>query len=534
MRIPRGYRLGKRAYGRLARGALRLQKRFPPSVYGRAYIRRGTPTSLDMFGASASAASPPQQALRKQLHFSGKGRYSGMGAYTAVGGAPMHPAPQGIARFVGDDTLESEHVFTRTEWIADIFAPSALGMGSTSFSLQTFKINPGIEESFPWLSQVAQNYEEYELHQLAYSFQSTVTDSVSSTGNVGSLIMCTQYNNLAPKLINERAMELTAGSCSDRITNSMVQAVECDPAKLSGPRGKYVRSGALPVGADLNSYDHGILNIATNGLPATYAGQQVGKLYVAYKVVLRKPKIAVSAGDSIDQDVFVQPTPQAGTTTSITPITDNGWVTPFVPLTGANTLLQGQQNNIGCVLSSGVGAVAGTPMLPTQRWTKILFPPDYVGLLEVKIRLMSGQTDTVGGAAGQTAGIPWIYYMTGNVGPVYDIPTVEAVTGQQWIDNERTQQYTVPDFRVTTFRFHVQVDKKTTLLDNAVYYCTGFGNTATVNWVPSVACDLATMVITEMNPLFAVNPGAAGAGPKAELALVSVNNPSGGVVDIGI
>jgi hypothetical protein len=34
------------------------------------------------------------------------------------------------------------------------------------FQNQSILLNPGLEASFPWLSQVAQNFEEYEFVQL--------------------------------------------------------------------------------------------------------------------------------------------------------------------------------------------------------------------------------------------------------------------------------------------------------------------------------------------------------------------------------
>ena len=51
-------------------------------------------------------------------------------------------------------------------------------------------INLGKAESFPWLSQIAANYEEYEIKLLVFCYKSKVSDkSTSSDGHVGSVIM---------------------------------------------------------------------------------------------------------------------------------------------------------------------------------------------------------------------------------------------------------------------------------------------------------------------------------------------------------
>lgn len=77
---------------------------------------------------------------------------------------------------VGGDETGSICISNR-EYVGDIFAPSASG----TFSVTPFPLNPGLEQSFPWLSQLAANYEEYEFIQLVFEFKSVFPNTASTT-----------------------------------------------------------------------------------------------------------------------------------------------------------------------------------------------------------------------------------------------------------------------------------------------------------------------------------------------------------------
>jgi len=132
--------------------------------------------------------------------------------------------------------------------------------------------------------------------------------------------------------------------------------VECDPDKLSGAEGKYIRANPIVVGQDLKTYDHGLFQLAVCNSPAAFVDQVIGELWVSYTVILRKPKFFTGKGLGISQDLFVS---GAGTETT---------TAPMGTLVG---LLKGQQNNIGCTLVLFASAV------------KIFFPAGFAGFLEI-------------------------------------------------------------------------------------------------------------------------------------------------------
>lgn len=365
--------LGKRSrgQGRAMAIAAKINKMYPYSSYGRAYLQRGTPGNLTRFGESYRLASAEQRANRKKVGYIGRGGYWGRAIGKLFGQgdlgdrigdivsdvAKYHPTTAAIANFagsapsqqigkiVGDNvpqlwgssglykkrpmygrgaygggvvtnnlisgsdnavvpTFNPTDLHTVTysnrEFIKDIYAPAA----NSPFSVETLYINPGLLSTFPWLSQIAINFEEYELVQLIFTFKSTVTDFAAASGQVGQILMATQYNPNSDTFGDKEEMMLHEGGMSCKTSESMVHGVECDPAKITGDGQKFVRAGQLPPTEDLKNYDLGKTSIAVLNVPSTYAGQQLGELWVSYTVQLRKPKMASANAYNVPRAVF--------------------------------------------------------------------------------------------------------------------------------------------------------------------------------------------------------------------------------------
>jgi hypothetical protein len=226
---------------------------------------------------------------------------AGIGEYTTTVSNPIvndgagMPVPSFRKGAVGAVTI------SHREYISDIFGPAGAG----TFQNTVYPINPGVITTFPWLSQIATNYEEYTLKQLIFFYRSTVTDFVATNGQVGSVIMATQYNpSDAPFASKQDAMEYDL-AVSGKVSGNVMAGVECDPKQLSGSVGKYVRAGPVRSDDDLKSYDVGNLNMCISNIPQQFANQALGELWVSYTVELRKPKFFVSRGLAIARDAFV-------------------------------------------------------------------------------------------------------------------------------------------------------------------------------------------------------------------------------------
>lgn len=162
-------------------------------------------------------------------------------------------------------------------------------MGSTGFLLRQFPLNPGQSITFPWLSQLAANYEQYKMHGMIFSFVSTSATAVSSTNTaLGQVIWATDYDVLATPFSTEVEMLSTLFSNYGTPCYNLVHAIECD-AKSRPINTLYVRTGPVPDAADARMYDMGVTSFATFGMQAA---SNVGGVWVSYDVTLIKPKIA--------------------------------------------------------------------------------------------------------------------------------------------------------------------------------------------------------------------------------------------------
>jgi len=192
------------------------------------------------------------------------------------------------------------------EYLGDITPTSA-------FTIQTFNINPGLDSTFPWLSGVANNFEQYRFHGLLFEFKSMCSDSVVSTnanGALGTVIMATQYNALDVPFPDKRTMENYEFANSAKPSESQLHPVECKPS-LSTLSTLYTRSGAIAAGSDQRFYDLGEFNIATQGMQSTTG--VCGELWVTFEVELIKPKFVTGIGYELLTDHYNLVTPQSAT-----------------------------------------------------------------------------------------------------------------------------------------------------------------------------------------------------------------------------
>lgn len=230
----------------------------------------------------------------------GTGFASGRGDY-AVNNIINSPMDSSVVPKFGpsDSAITVSHV----EYVRDIYVqPSSV----VPFVVQTIPINAGLPAAFPWLSQLACNYEEYSLVQCIYTFKSTIGEVSTGNGQQGQILMATQYNPADEPFADKESMMMYAHSSSAKLSSTVLHGVECDPKLLPNTTGvKYVRTGGISQAQDIKEYDAGVLNIAISAPPATYLGQSVGELWVSYTVVLRKPKLGSLNGNSIPSDKFV-------------------------------------------------------------------------------------------------------------------------------------------------------------------------------------------------------------------------------------
>lgn len=157
--------------------------------------------------------------------------------------------------------------------------------GSTAFTVaNTLSINPGLAASFPWLSVMAQAWEEYEFTSLKYCYYTRTGTNVP-----GSVMMAIDYDaaDAAP------ATEQIASSYEGVVEDAPWKDICCNARRLSmtGPAKKhYTRNSALAANLDIKTYDVG------NFFLMTVDGTAVpwGKLWVEYDVTFTLPQLPSS------------------------------------------------------------------------------------------------------------------------------------------------------------------------------------------------------------------------------------------------
>lgn len=204
------------------------------------------------------------------------------------------------------------------EFITDI-------SGTTSFALNEYRINPAISDTFPWLSAIAKNYEQYVVQGMVFEFKTTSATAIGSTNtSLGTVVMATQYNSLAPDFTNKQQMENYEFSQSSVPSQSILHAIECDPSQTQCG-GIFNMYNPNDDSGDTRLYDIGKFNIATVGMQAASI---IGELWVSYKICLLKPRLA-SVNDVMDGYTAL-----ASTITEVYPIGTLGTLTPFVDNSG--------------------------------------------------------------------------------------------------------------------------------------------------------------------------------------------------------
>lgn len=204
--------------------------------------------------------------------------------------------------------------------------------GSTDFSVTSIPINPGMNVGFPWLSQIAANYEEYVIRGMIFEFKSTSASALNSTNTaLGTVVMATRYNVLMPSFASKTEMENYEFCTTTKPAESAIHAIEC--AVGEAPlHCLYTRQFNTAIG-DLRMYDLGNFQIATVGMQAVAT---IGELWVSYDVELLKPRLTTIVGGEADH--------YAVSTVNY------GFTNPF-----GDTPLARSANNFGSSITGGAG-----------------------------------------------------------------------------------------------------------------------------------------------------------------------------------
>lgn len=193
----------------------------------------------------------------------------------------------------------------------------------------TYQLNPGIQDCFPWLANIAQNYEQYVFNKLSWEY---VPRCPSNTA--GTIYMATSYDAKDyPPFGNSDSMGTYRNSISSGVWAPVWH-------HSSVKKGKYqqktmVRTTAIDSGEDIREYDIGNFEFAVEGCANT---NQIGQLWVHYSVTLFNPKITAglpvsvlgvfqeTGSPAVESKNYMGPFEAKNTSASQSPVSDPGRV----------------------------------------------------------------------------------------------------------------------------------------------------------------------------------------------------------------
>jgi len=149
--------------------------------------------------------------------------------------------------------------------------------GSQNFVIDTYSLNPGNAELFPWLSKMATNFEYYQFTKLKFMYIPSC-----STVATGTVYMAMTWDVVTQEPTSDTNLAMYATSSNAvRVANTY---------EIKGPEMKkerYVISGETGKDkTDPRLYFMGKFWIATKGTADTSA---IGQLWVEYTVTFRNP-----------------------------------------------------------------------------------------------------------------------------------------------------------------------------------------------------------------------------------------------------
>lgn len=191
------------------------------------------------------------------------------------------------------DSMAGSVRIRHREFIADVVSSP----NPNTFQLTSYPIVPSLATSFPWLSQISNAFEEFRFHGLVFEYV-TSSGSISSTGQLGTVIGACRYNSLSAPYSNKQQMEASLFAQSTVASCSMIWPVECDMNQSPSRGLLYNKRQGQTIGGDPRWNELGVFDLATIGMPN--ASETVGELYVTYDVTCYKPFLVQDTASQAD------------------------------------------------------------------------------------------------------------------------------------------------------------------------------------------------------------------------------------------
>jgi hypothetical protein len=240
---------------------------------------------------------------------SGIGSIFGSGDYQMVGRDASYNILTNDRQIPKFEASERTNIVCHREYLQDILSTSG-------FSNRGYRINPGDAQTFPWLSQVAQQYQQYRIHGMIFEFRPLTTDYAAG-GVPGVVVMATNYNAADPLYASKVEMENSEYAVSVKPTLPMIHAIECASNETTLTKLYVDQNNQLdPRFSDMGTFQFASQAHGTDGAI-------LGELWVSYCIEFFKPKLQEEISALLSAEVT-----RGGATTNfplgLTPISNRG------------------------------------------------------------------------------------------------------------------------------------------------------------------------------------------------------------------
>lgn len=177
---------------------------------------------------------------------------------------------------------------TEREFLGDVFSGPMLA-GSSEFLSTSYRLNPTDITTFPWLSGIAESFDQWEPHGVIFEFVSTSSDFNGASQALGTVVMATDYDPSDPAYTGKVEMENADYACSTKPSCNLMHGIECEPSERP-LKIMYTRDSATnPAFSSLL----GKFQLATVG--CSTAGARLGELWVSYDITFYKKQVPARA-----------------------------------------------------------------------------------------------------------------------------------------------------------------------------------------------------------------------------------------------
>lgn len=257
-----------------------------------------TPFGRHPFETTGGLLGPAGRKVGKFL-----GTITGSGDYAVSANSIMtestHTLTPSVPQFRRN--LDGSTTISHREFVGDIYSGSL----ANTFNIQTFSLNPGMANVFPWLSVIAMQYDQWRPDGIVMTFKSTSSSySGGASQALGTVIMASDYDLTDPSYSGKVEMNNSQFAISCKSDHTMMHPIECAPNQRPI---RLLKTRDGPTSDNLQWYDLANFQIATDGLPV--ANVNVGELWVTYEITFYKEQLYGGIyGGSVLENVYMFPT----------------------------------------------------------------------------------------------------------------------------------------------------------------------------------------------------------------------------------